>query len=208
MPLLIRKVRSAEDAERLYRHRYTIYVEELGRTQAGADHEHKQIREPLDDRAHTWVALDGDEIVGSVRMNYAHEIYLGVYESLYEMRRVGSAHPGRTSVTTKLMVSPQFRGTPLATRLALSVYRQLLRDGSQHDFIDVYPNRVSFFTRLGYHVHVPETWHPEFGNVIVMRLDVWDEAHLRLLRSPFFRALQKHKEGTALNTIDANEEVA
>jgi hypothetical protein len=175
----------------IFQLRYQIYVEELGRTQQYADHEQRMIREPLDETARLFVALDGPKVVGSVRTNYSRSSALGEYATLYGMDVAHGAHPAHTSITTKLLVAAPYRSTALAYRLAVATYRTALRDGILFDFIDVYPERAPFFERLGYRIHIPEVVHSEYGKVIVMKLAVRDSDHLRRVGSPFLRYLNQ-----------------
>jgi GNAT superfamily N-acetyltransferase len=189
MPIEIRKVRTESEADEVFRLRYEIYVEELKRLQHRADHTRRLIQEPLDAHASLLGAYDGARLIGTVRTNYARCSSLGEYEQLYEMERVGTAHPHSTSITTKLAVEPARRGSALAYRLAAAAYEHALRDGILFDFVDVYPARVPFFERLGYRVHLPNVLHPEYGSVVVMRIATRDAAHLAKVRSPFLRYL-------------------
>jgi GNAT superfamily N-acetyltransferase len=197
MAIEIRKVRTESEANAVFRLRYDVYVEELRRTQRCADHTSRLIAEPLDSCANLLCAYDGQRLVGTVRTNYTRCSPLAEYEHLYEMERAGTAHPHSTSVTTKLVVAPQYRGTVLAYRLAAATYVLALRDGIQFDFVDVYPARVAFFERLGYRIHVPQAVHPEYGQVVVMCLGMRDEAHFRKVKSPFLRYLLDESRAAA-----------
>ncbi len=191
MAVRIYSVQTPDEAHAVHRLRYEVYVEELQRTQLHADHGRRVIEEPLDRTGHLLAASDGDRIVGTLRINYARTSDLGDYSTLYQMDRVGAAHPAHTSIVTKLLVANDYRNTTLAYRLSMAVYRQALNDGILFDFIDVYPARVPFFERLGYCVHVPETVHAEFGTVAVMKLSMRDAQHFRRVGSPFLRHLQQ-----------------
>lgn len=195
MAVDIRLVQSVREVHDIYRFRYDVYVEELGRVQKHADHETRTIEEPLDRGALLWAAYEGERVVGTVRVNYARASDLGNYATLYQMARAGADHPKHTSITTKLIVAREYRSTSLAYRLAVTGYRRLLEDDIRHDFIDVYPARVPFFERLGYRVHVPEVHHEEFGDVIVMRLALSDREHLSRVGSPFLRSLDRFSQG-------------
>lgn len=197
MTIEIRKARTDSEASAAFRLRYEVYIEELGRSQRCADPVARLIHEPLDRHANLLCAYNGPRLVGTVRTNYTHCSPLAEYEQLYEMARVGAAHPGSTSVTTKLVVAREYRGTALAYRLAAATYAIALRDGILYDFVDVYPARVPFFERLGYCVHVPRAVHAEYGEVIVMRLGMRDESHLRQVGSPFLRYLLKETRAAA-----------
>lgn len=187
--LRVRRVQTSEEAEAVFRLRYAVYVEELGRRQLHADHAARTIEEPIDRASHIWAAYFGDALVGTVRSSYAARSDLGVYPALYDMGRVGAAFPTRTSVTTKLFVVSGRRQMSIAQSLACATFRQGYSDGIEHDFIDVYPSRRAFFERLGYRVHVPHAVHPEYGEVIVMRLDLHDHAHLARVGSPLVESL-------------------
>lgn len=197
MPIEIRKVRTASEARAVFRLRYEVYVEELGRTQRHADHVARTIEEPLDACANVFCAYDGARVVGTVRSNYARCSPLDEYEALYEMPRCGAAHPQRTSVTTKLVVARDQRRSSLAYRLAVATYCTGLCDGVVFDFVDVYPARVPFFERLGYRIHLPQAVHPEYGTVIVMRLGMRDAQHLAAVKSPFLRVLARTPRAAA-----------
>lgn len=190
MPIRVRVAMTAQEAQAVYRLRYQVYVEELGRFQRHADHENRVIREPLDATGIVLAAYDGAELVGTLRINYTRSSDLAEYARLYEMARVGPAHPLCTSVVTKLLVAKDYRNTSLAYRLSMTIYRRALDDGMWYDFIDVYPSRVPFFERLGYRVHIPEAIHPEYGQVVVMMHAMRDAQHLKKVNSPFLHYLQ------------------
>jgi hypothetical protein len=197
MAIEIRKVRTESEVRAVFRLRYEVYIEELGRTQRYADHATRTIEEPLDSCANLFCAYEGSRLVGTVRTNYAWRSALGDYEAIYAMQRGDTAHPHSTSITTKLVVVPDRRRTTLPYRLAAATYAAALSDGVMFDFVDVYPARVAFFERLGYRVHVPRALHPEFGEVIVMRLGMRDARHFAEVKSPFLRVLLRDARAAA-----------
>ncbi len=196
MAIRVRAVETAEEAQAVFRLRYDVYIQELERSQRYADHGRRTIEEPLDHSGKLLAAYQDDRVVGTLRINYARTCNLSEYESLYQMQRAGAAHPDYTSITTKLLVAADHRNTTLAYRLSMAAYSQGLCDGILFNFIDVYPQRVAFFERLGYRVHVPETQHPEYGTVAVMKVDMLDAAHFQRVGSPFLRFLQ-HAQAAA-----------
>jgi GNAT superfamily N-acetyltransferase len=192
MPIEVRLVESPDEAQRVFRLRYDVYIAELGRAQRHADHLARAIEEPLDQSALLWAAFDNTRLIGTLRCNFARDGDLFEYADLYCLSRV-PAHPASTTITTKLLVAREYRHTSLAYRLAATAFRKALELGSTHDFIDAYPARVPLFMKLGYRIHIPEAEHPELGKVVVMRLDLHDAAHLARVRSPFLRHLLARK---------------
>jgi len=76
----------ATDAEReaVYRFRYDIYVEEMGRQQQYADHTRRRVVEPFDKTGHVFGAFSHGQLIGTVRTNCARDSDLDYYTDLYE----------------------------------------------------------------------------------------------------------------------------
>jgi GNAT superfamily N-acetyltransferase len=191
--IAIRPVTSEADLEALFRFRYEIYVEEMHRCQRYADHKARWIRDPLDDAAIHLAAFSGRRIVGAVRVNFTALGPLGDYERFYDMAAVGSDHPARTSINTRFMIAPEFRGGLLAVRLAMASYAYGAPKGIRWNFIDCNSHLIPFFAGLGYVEHIPPGDHPEYGRVTRMRLAVSDRAHLEAVKSPFLRLMRSEQ---------------
>lgn len=185
MSMRIAEAITPEDREAVYRFRYRVYVEEMGRPQKYADHAWKRIEEPLDGHAHVLAAFNGDHLVGTVRYNLGSEGGFDYYEELYGLRSFGPFFPDHVSITTKLMVAPECRRSTLALRLASECYRGGAERGSMFDVIDCNPPLRPFFAKLGYRQISSNFEHPEYGHVIPMVLALYDDEHLAAVRSPF-----------------------
>jgi predicted GNAT family N-acyltransferase len=189
------------ELEEVYRFRYRVYVDEMNRNQTFADHENRRIADPLDKAAYNFVATRAGMILGIVRVNFCREIDIGYYNELYATHIVGREHPSMTSISTRLMIRPELRGSTLAVRLCLSAYSHAFESGIEHNFIDCNDHLVPFFKGLGYIAHVPKVEHPEYGLVNPMRLKLTDEAHLVKMRSPFlpiFKRMRSRQAATAV----------
>lgn len=196
----IRFANTAEDLEAIYRFRYRIYVEEMRRPQKNADHLARRINDELDLNGHNIAAFDGTEIVGVVRANFARDGALGQYEEFYDLHSVGSDHPIRTSITTRLMVASAHRRSAVPTMLVVACYRLGLANDIRWNFIDCNDHLVRFFTRFGFVRHLPQGQHAEYGNVTRLRLDLRDAAHLAAVRSPFLHLLKASEQSSVTAT--------
>jgi len=181
---VIRSATSQADRERIYRFRYQVYVEEMRRLQKYADHTTRRIEEPFDLTGHLLIAESGPDVVGTLRTNRASLTSLGYYIDLFQLLSLGPAWPDHVTLTTKLMVAPSHRSGRLAIRLAREMYRYGSERGVRVDIIDCNAHLRGFFTRLGYRPYMGTAIHPEYGEVLPMRLDVEDIAYLRSLQSP------------------------
>ncbi len=181
---------SDQELDAIYRFRYRIYVEEMGRTQHYANSALRIIRDPLDDTAINLAAWMNNEVAGVIRNNASSDGPLGYYEDFYAMRETGLDHPSRTSITTRLMLAPEHRRGTLAIRLAVASFSIGIQRKTRWNFIDCNSHLVGFFQSLGWIEHLPQADHPEYGLVHRMRLDLTDVAHLEAVGSPFAKLLR------------------
>lgn len=192
MTIEVRFADKQVDRAALFAFRYRIYVEEMRRPQSHADHQARQIRDSLDLTAHNLVAWDREEIVGCIRVNFARDGGLAYYRKLLRMDAVGEAWPFAVSLTTRLMVHPDWRKSSLAVRLGMKAFALGLREAIRFDFIDCNDHLAPMFRRLGY-VSTHRPVHYDYGEVNAMRLDLYDRAHLAATGSPFSRAFSRRK---------------
>ncbi len=99
------------------------------------------------------MALDNNELVGTIRCNYAknldlENLDLDYYTKLYQMEKVGDAHPLYTSITGRFMVQNYLRGTLIGLRIIQALYKQQLLDVIKFDFVDGEGYLVPFFEKL------------------------------------------------------------
>ena len=68
----VHRAQTSEELEAIYRFRYTIYAEELGREIGGVDHKNRMVRDAEDEKAysiHLYVGAP-DEITGVLRIRF------------------------------------------------------------------------------------------------------------------------------------------
>ena len=58
-----------EEKEAVYRFRYDVYVEEMGRYGEAADHENRRLVEPEDETARIWYAAEDGQVVATQRIS-------------------------------------------------------------------------------------------------------------------------------------------
>lgn len=190
----IRLATTVEERQHVYRMRYEVYVEEMGRTQKYADHTRRTVEEPLDEKARIYYAVHGGRIVGTMRQNYFRDGGLYYYPELYRFELFDSDLWDSFSVTTKLIVRPELRAGTLGTRFALHGFEQCIKDGMTFDFIDCNPHLEGYFKKLGYMPYCGRIMHPEYGDVLPLALPFQDLEHLKLTSSPFARILERRQQ--------------
>ena len=182
----IRLATNEADRNAVFRFRYEIYVKEMKRFQKYADHDKQNIEEPLDRTGHILIASDDeDRTIGTVRFNVGVDENFGLYEGLYRLREFEAFYPSSVSITTKLMVAPDYRYSVLPLQLAVRSYKVAVSLGAAFDCIDCNRHLLPFFQKLGYRQVFQDVVHPEYGCVVPMVLAVLDTGYLEKVRSPF-----------------------
>lgn len=195
--IAIRLASSEAELYALYRFRYTVYMQEANTIQVYANHAKQIIEDPFDQSAYNFAAFRGNEVVGTLRVNFSRDSDLAYYEKFLDMYSVGSYHPSATSISTRLMVERRLRGSSVAVRLAQASYAFALYRQIRYNFLDCNDRMVRFFGRLGY-VRQGYAEHPDYGFGAVMRLDLLDRINLIRTRSPFLDVLDSCHEPSVL----------
>lgn len=189
----IRLASSDEDLERLYRFRYSIYVEEMNRVQHDANHERKWIRDDLDNRAHNLLAFKDGELVGAIRINLTRDGPIPYYTELYQIYEQPEVTVDNASIVTRLMILSKLRRSSLALRLCSEAYEFGLYRGIRFNFIDCNYHLVKFFESFGWKHYIGTAVHKEYGEVHPMILDLYDEGHFMKIDSPYLPTLIEWK---------------
>ncbi|MCB1736628.1 MAG: GNAT family N-acetyltransferase [Gammaproteobacteria bacterium] len=184
----IRLARSDAERERIYRFRYAVYVDEMGKRPSYADHDGKRLWDPLDEDATLLYAAAGDEIVATVRINLA-----GVngfddhWNAIYHLAHWAGFPPETLSMTSRLMVAPAWRGSTVLAALLAAIFRFARERGVRFDFCNCSPSLVEFYEQLGYRRYADGFMDQDAGYHVPLVFMAEDVVHMRAVRSPFWR---------------------
>lgn len=181
--LTVELVKDEADLEKVYRFRYEIYVEEMNRRQHYADHQRRRIVDPLDKHGDVFAMWDGDEVVGTVRVNLLRHDSLDEYRQLYGILGLTPEELNVSSISTRLMLAPHLRKTKASLLLAAAALEHFAQNKVRFDYCDCNDPVRGFFEQIGYRA-VHRSHHPEYGDVSVMRLDLEDTIYLETINSP------------------------
>lgn len=186
----IRRITTANELFQVQRLRYEVYVEEMSKQQACADHINRVIAEELDERGIVFGAFEREECVGTVRYNWIRD-GVGKYHEYYRLHDIDEEFIARATMTTKLMLAKSHRDSSLGMRLAKAAFADIFERGGRYDFIDCNPhaNTRPFFEKMGYRQIFPNFHHAEYGEATPMILVMDDREHLAAVRSPFLRLI-------------------
>lgn len=187
----------------IYRFRYRIYVEQLGRRQKYADHVRKRVVEPLDETARIYAACFNGNVVGTIRGNRFSDLTTAYYRKLYRIDDRFPFRPDEMSLTTKLMFDPVLQGSLYPVRMIV----HYARDFNAHrlckiDFVDCRRRLLPFFLKLGYVDYLGWTFHQEYGSVRPLFCPADQVQRLQRLRSPLAAVAQDFCDNNMFGGVD------
>ena len=168
--LEIRTATTPEELEAVQRFRYSIYVEELGRYQATADHAGHRLVDAEDEGSCVLYAVDGDEIVGTVRATWGGE---GFSERQIEQYGLGpflAELPHEVlAVGERMMIAPDRRGADVFMALGGPLDEWMQAHGVKVVLGACEPHLLSMYIALPQRPYAPRNINsPEAGYLIPM----------------------------------------
>lgn len=193
-PVTLRIASCAEDRERVYRFRYRIYVQEMGKRIFDADHQRACLQDDDDDGARLWMAEQGDELVATLRFQWGGEVEFSSYwRDVYGLPHFLAEFGGHAiSLTSRLMVEPKFRGSSVLASMLSETYRSARGLGVRFDFINCTPGLVQFYESLGYRRFTRGFVDRDTGYHVPMLFVLGGLAHMRQVRSVFSRVARHY----------------
>ena len=186
MAVEIRPLANADELRAVQQQRYVVYVEELGYANPQVDPHanpwcnpnNRVVVDALDTTAQILGAFDGDELVGSVRINHGQ---FGEYANLECVRRFEPYFPDRMMLITKLVIAPAYRAGTLMGRFGMALYEHTRDTHPQTLFgvISCVPAHVGFFQRFGYRQIGAAFRHSAAGLTVPMAVALYDKMHFR-----------------------------
>ncbi len=159
---------SAEEKEAVYRFRYSVYVEEMGRYQQSADHVGRRLVEPEDDESFILYARDGGEVVGTARMTWGGRGFSARQIDEYSLAVFLDELPNEhIAVGERVMVSPHLRGTGLIDELMERRHHTALEHDVRIQFAACEPHLLSLYLGQGRRTYATKNINtPEAGYLI------------------------------------------
>ncbi|MBU0514295.1 MAG: cyclic nucleotide-binding domain-containing protein [Proteobacteria bacterium] len=185
------EIRTAStDSERslVYRYRYQVYVEEMGKTIHGADHARRVITDPVDEFSTLLYVTDGQTVQATLRLTWLDQGQIpDRYRQYYALNRFDERPARELALASRLMLNPEHRGSVLLGRLLVEGYRVARERGCQFVFCDCAPALVQLYEQLGFRRYKDNVYDPDTGLKIALVLVTEDVAHLRRCASPLWR---------------------
>jgi len=187
------------DAEKqaIYRHRYEIYVEEMDRYHGISDHENRVMVEDVDELSRfLYAELDG-VVVGSMRWTWGGDSsFAKRHIDQYMLQPfLDCLPPGQLIVGERFMVSPDYRGTDLLSRMFVRYMNFCNENRIQLVFGDCEPHLLNMYQGLGFRTYSDRNINStETGYLIPLVLVPEDIAYMQRIKSPITPALKNFEQ--------------
>jgi hypothetical protein len=116
-----------EEREAVFRFRYSVYVEELGRKLGNADHVRRRVHDDEDDRPYTtllYTADDEGSLTGTIRVRHWRPGEVPEKDdSTFSMERFEGLSELGTAEVGRLMIKPDRRGQLGLVAIACALYQ-------------------------------------------------------------------------------------
>lgn len=188
----IRLVTNDDERLAVYAFRYAVIVDELGVVLPKADHERRVVIDAEDRSGHLFAAYRNGSVIGTLRVNFLRDGPVEPHDELLGLNRLSDTERQATSVSTRFLVAPAFRGTAVPIRILQTWFAFCRSRQVESDYILVGPRMQEFYVRIGFVPLATAVLHPEIGEVQPLRIRFRDEEHLRSIGSPFAKSLPVH----------------
>jgi Cyclic nucleotide-binding domain/Acetyltransferase (GNAT) domain len=140
-----------EEKEAVYRFRYTVYVEEMGRYQNSADHAGRRLVEPEDEQSWIFYARrDDGEVVGTARLSWGGIGFTARQIEEYGLGPFLAELPHQhIALAERVMVSAELRGTGLVEEVLSCRDRTGLAHDVRIQFSACEPHLLSLYFGRG-----------------------------------------------------------
>lgn len=190
-PFNIKMARTNKERQQIFLFRYQVYITEMGKSPAGADHENKLFRDELDDSARLLYAEADGQLVGTVRFNYrGTRRFPAFWEQRYKIDRFAADFGDHITMTSRMMVAKAWRGSRVSAALVGAAYKAGRGMGSRFDFCNCAPGLIDFYEQIGFRRFVAGFVDEDNGYRVPLVLLVRDVEHLKRVRSPLYRVVR------------------
>ncbi len=186
-------VGSAAELRDVQRFKYDIYVAEMGRYGAIADHANRLLIEADDDASHIFQARVDGRLAAIMRLTWGGDGALGErHVDQYDLAPFLAAMPPEQIVVgERFMIDAAFRGTSLLIEMFTAYMHFVNERRIQLVFGDCEPHLLNTYQALGYRTYTARNVNsPETGYLIPLVIVPEDLDYMRRIGSPLAPALR------------------
>ncbi len=139
-----------EELLAIQRLRYDVYVQEKGWFKETADHDQRRLVDPEDATGWHFFARDAGVIVGALRMTWGGDGFTHHQVAMYGLEGLLAEVPAELmAIGERVILRPEFRGTPVAGELMVSLEACQAEHGVRIVFGGCEPHLLNLYISMG-----------------------------------------------------------
>ena len=183
----IRLVATAAELRDVQRFKYDVYVAEMGRYGAIADHRNRLLAEVDDPASHIFQARVGGKLAATMRLTWGGDGTIGArHIEQYDLASFLEVVPAdQLVVGERFMIDAAYRGTSLLLQMFAAYMNFVNERRIQLVFGDCEPHLLNTYQALGFRPYTEKNVNsPETGYLIPLVIVAEDVAYMRDIGSP------------------------
>lgn len=191
MEYYINIARNAAEKELIYRFRYLIYIEEMGKLHMKADHINRLLCDETDLYTTLYYVLINNSIAATLRSQNGIDGPFGSTENIFfDIDQFEGIFDHRSiSVNDRLIVDKPYRRSMLYHRMMIKTYTDGLQIGTKLCFISCDDSLLPMYIRYGFRIYREPALLKSGERRHRLLLLLCDKGHLEKVRSPFLSHL-------------------
>ncbi|SMD03339.1 cyclic nucleotide-binding domain-containing protein [Sporomusa malonica] len=196
-PMQVRIAAHPWEKNEIYKLRYQVYVEEMGKPLESILRKRKQIIDAMDDRSILIYVKAGSEIAATLRVTIASvEDYPADLVDTFQLHKFKTVHADPSNsyfgLVTKIAAKPHYRSSPAFYLMLVESYRLLSAQKVTFCFGGCNPSVVPLYERLGFRRFTKNFTDPGYGLLVPLVMMIQDIEHMKAIKSPIYRLARKH----------------
>lgn len=164
---------TVDEREAVFRFWYSVYVAEMGRYREVADHEHRRLSGPEDERSRIFFARDGDEVVAACRFSWGQDGFTDRQIEQYQLEPFLREVPhDLLLIGERTMVAASHRGGSVYTDLAYRTTPLAEELGIALSFGASEPHLVSYYAKFGQRPYSSRQYVSEESGYIIPTMSI------------------------------------
>lgn len=195
--LQVRIAKEDWEKREIYKLRYQVYAEEMGKPLNSIFNKRKQIFDALDDQSILIYVQTRGEIAATVRLTIAPpEKFPKELAEVFQMNKFNPPTDTTASsclgLATKLAARPSYRSSPAFYLMLIELYRLLRSQKAAFCFGGCNPVIIPLYERLGFRRFTNNFTDQGYGLLVPFVLILEDTKHMKAIRSPLYRIARNY----------------
>ncbi len=176
----------------IYNFWYDVYIKEMCKHFASADHEHKILKDYMDGISIVHYIRDETGVIATIRSTPGDiPNPPAKLTDLYGLDMFSDFPRNVLSFSSRLVIDKRWRNTNLLDLLLSESYQFYREKGCQFNFAYCAPSLVQLYERLGMRRYKECIFDPDTGLRIPLIMVIEDIEHLAAVNSPFYKMARK-----------------